>query len=278
MLSFVKKRLCGTGILCGAVPFSLCRVLRPYLALRAGISPETKRGTAILLAVPYYTPHCDDPNRNLSAYAVSKDYHLFFRELFDDLLPALRAEYPDFIFAGFTDHSPIDEIFAAATAGLGVIGRNRMLITEKYSSYVFLGEILTDAEIPCDPIFPPPVCEDCGRCTAACPSHDSCLSALTQKKGDLTEDERKKLLSHPLVWGCDACQEVCPHTKRARAAGTLCSEIPFFSVDPIPRLTADRLDRMTDAEFSQRAYSWRGRETIRRNLLLTERSESSPDD
>ena len=102
-----------------------CTVKKKYLLERA----EIESGTAVMIAAPYYTRHCE--GASISAYAVSRDYHLFYKELFDRILPILREEFPANRFAGFADHSPIDEITAAAKAGLGVIGKNGMLITEK---------------------------------------------------------------------------------------------------------------------------------------------------
>ncbi|MBQ9784679.1 MAG: epoxyqueuosine reductase [Clostridia bacterium] len=252
------------------VPLSACHVVRPYLLERAGISD----GTAIMLAIPYYTHAAADPERNLSAYAVSRDYHLFFSALFQEILPILREQFPAYRFAGFADHSPIDEIHAAASAGLGVLGDNHMLLTERYSSYVFLGEIITDERIDCAP-QKPQRCEGCGACMRACPARDGslCLSALTQKKGVLTPDEERRLLAHNTVWGCDICQEVCPHTRRAFTRGTIFSPIPFFSTDTIPHLSAASLAQMSDEAFEQRAYAWRRRETIGRNLALKEKGE-----
>ncbi len=254
------------------IPLSACKTVRPYLLEREGIAD----GTVIVLAIPYYTHACKDPARNLSAYAVSKDYHLFFASLFDELLPLLRARFPMHRFAGFADHAPIDEIHAAAAAGLGVLGENNLLLTEPYSSYVFLGEIITDAHIPCEP-KPLRHCDGCTVCRRACPARGGalCLSELTQKKGALTADEEQALLAHNTVWGCDICQEVCPYTRRALARGTIFSPIPFFNTDTIPRLTSELLEKMSEAEFQARAYAWRKRETIGRNLKLKEKGELS---
>jgi epoxyqueuosine reductase QueG len=148
---------------------------------------------------------------------VSRDYHLFFKALFNELIPALENAFPEHKFAGFTDHSPIDEIHASALAGLGIIGKNHLLITEKYSSYLFIGEIITDASLPscASEIFH---CINCGKCIEACPvclNVDSCLSSLTQKKGELTDTEVQKIKIHGMAWGCDKCQEACPYTKNA---------------------------------------------------------------
>lgn len=252
------------------IPLADCRIVRPYLLERSGIQD----GTVIPFAVPYLSCAATDPARNLSAYAVPRDYHLFFRGLFDELIPRLCEEFPQNRFVGFADHSPIDEVDAAARAGLGIIGKNHLLITPRYASYVFLGEIVTDAHLPCRSQSPL-ACEACGSCMRQCPANTCgiCLSALTQKKGELTEEERALIVAHGSVWGCDLCQSVCPHAKRAVADGTAFSPIPFFSDSPISHLTADELDAMSDVEFSQRAYAWRGRKTIQRNLLLMEKGD-----
>ena len=100
-----------------------------------------------------------------------------------------------------------------------------------------------------------------------------CRSALTQKKGALTESETKALLAHDLCWGCDICQEACPVTKAAKESGTLYSTIPFFCEQTIPHLSYDLVRDMPDEVFAQRAFSWRGKPTILRNLSLREKGE-----
>ena len=178
LLNFLQKKNID---LVGVLPLSACRITRPYLLERAKI----QSGTVFMLAIPYRTPACDEPNRTISTYAVSRDYHLFFEELFNELLPYLAEEFPNNRFAAFADHSPISELHAAAHAGLGVIGKNGLLLTQKYGSYVFLGEIITDLKIPCR-AHEVNFCMDCGACENACPTavaeKNLCLSALSQKK------------------------------------------------------------------------------------------------
>ena len=241
-----------------------CRVTRPYLLTRAGIED----GTAIMLAVPYI-PHTYEA-KNLSAYAAVEDYHLYFRELFDRILPILRERFPAHRFVGFADHSPIDEIDAALRAGLGVRGDHGLLLTERYSSYVFLGQIITDAVLPTT-LHTPGECYHCGACRRACPvqlDKAQCLSALTQKKGELTADELCRLREHPLIWGCDTCQEACPFTAAAMASGTLCEVPAFFERNVLPLLTEQSLESMDEDTFGRRAYAWRGRAVIARNLRI----------
>ena len=254
-------------------PLSLahCTITRPYLLDRVGI----RSGTAFLFAVPYYTTSCADGARNISSYAVSADYHRYFNALFDEILPLLRERFPTECFAGFTDHSPIAEAEAAVRAGLGFFGCNHLFLTTRYSSYVFLGEIITSAEME-TPKGEIRTCPACGACKAACPvSLDvtQCLSALTQKRGELTTDEQRTLLAHGCAWGCDRCQEACPITAKAIQSGSIYTPIPFFQNTAVPQLTAEGVRAMSEEEFAARAYSWRGRQTILRNLQLLEKGE-----
>ncbi len=259
-----------------AVPLSCCHMLRPYLLEQAEIS---QNGTAILFTVPYVmTADAGDPHRNLSLYAVPRDYHGYMHELSCTVIPILQNAYPQNRFALFSDHSPIAEVNAAARAGLGVLGQNGLLLTPTYGSFVFIAEICTDADYTTVtgqtiPSFPdePPLCEGCGACQRACPSKEGlCLSALTQKKGPLTPEETASLRSHSLVWGCDDCQLACPHNQRILMAKTD-TTIPYFREKRILYLDTGTLDAMNDNTFTARAYAWRGRPVIRRNL--TEKEE-----
>lgn len=264
------RTLVGAHSITEVAPISLADVTltRDYLLAQGGISS----GTVFMLAIPYYTTCCDDPARNISAYAVAPDYHRFFEALFADVLPKLRAAFPTHTFLGFADHSPIAEAEAAVKAGLGSFGKNHLFLSKRHGSYVFLGEIITDAVLPAAPA-PITACTDCGACLRACPvglDTGRCLSALTQKKGALNAEEQRVLLAHGMAWGCDRCQEICPVNRRARESGTLYTDIPFFNSNALPHLTARAVREMSDGDFAARAYSWRGRAVILRNLTLLE--------
>ena len=260
------------GLPVRAIPLSMCRTVRPYLLERAQIPTS---GTAILFAVPYVVrTDVDNDQRNVSLYAVPEDYHLYVRELGDTLLPFLADRFPEHRFALFSDHSPIAEVDAAARAGLGLMGENHLLITPTWGSYVFIAEIVTDmpyeevTQADASDLPPtPPRCEGCGLCTRACPARHApdgvCLSALTQKKGALSEAEEAALADHALVWGCDICQTVCPHNRHVED-----TPLAFFRERRLLRVDEADLGSMSDAEFSRRAYAWRGRQVIERNIRL----------
>ena len=275
MLDTIRSLL---GVPACAIPLSVCKPAKSYLLERAGI-PST--GTAILFAVPYVmTADAGDPTRNLSLYAVPRDYHGYMKELEATVFPSLRKDYPDFAFALFADHSPILEADAAARAGLGVLGMNGLLLTPAYGSLVFIGELVTSADYTAVtgeavPVFPadPPLCEGCGLCVKACPAgcregdRTGCLSALTQKKGELTPKEIASIMKGGLVWGCDACQLACPHNRAVIEAGKD-TPVPYFRKERLIRVDAEALEAMDDAAFRERAYSWRGRAVILRNCGL----------
>ncbi len=111
---------------------SECRVQKPYLL-------KFEPGCVVMFTVPYFTG--DDEPRNISRYAVSLDYHIFFSELAAQLKAACDSDLPGTAICTYSDHSPIYEAEAASKAGIGCIGENHLLITEDYGSYIFIGEI-----------------------------------------------------------------------------------------------------------------------------------------
>jgi epoxyqueuosine reductase len=231
---------------------------------KSGITPKS----VIVYLLPYFVSH----GENLSSYATSLDYHLFVDELNEKLIKILKERYPCNEFLGFGDRSPIDERHAGLISGLGIAGDNGLLINEKYGSYVFIADIVSDLE--CEALGESSVydikhCESCGACRLACPTKilsgkgTDCLSAITQKKGTLTKEDADLMIKFNTVWGCDLCQSSCPHNKSPKV-----TPIEFFHRDRIIKLTKELLGSMSDSEFSRRAFAWRKRETVERNLSL----------
>lgn len=267
-LGRISDLLTGCGLpLHGACAFA--ELSHNLLPCRAAARLPDKPGTVLTLLFPYRFP--DRGPRNLSRYAAClPDYHLAAGEVLSSAAAALRAAYPRYRFEPFVDNSPLPEVRAAALSGLGCIGDNGLLIHPVYGSWVFIAAIVTDMVLPLPPAGPPLGCLHCGACAAACPAgcigreaagrrgcRRGCLSAVSQKKGSLTPKEEALLRSSPLVWGCDRCQEVCPLNR-----GTQIQPHPCFTGYQ-GRLTAGELGDLTG-----KAYGWRGRGVLERNLKL----------
>lgn len=260
-----------------ALPIEACRITLPRLLSRhEGFTPRA----ALLYLVPYYAGETE----NLSRYAAARDYHLYFSEFSERLILHLSSALPGSRSLAFSDHSPIDERDAAARAGLGVIGQNGLLISDPYASFVFIGELITDISpeaLGCAVTpLPPRYCEGCGACRAACPTGilrgegSDCLSAITQRKGKLSDAEFDLMVRYDTVWGCDLCQLACPHVKRAIRMENAKTPIPFFTESRTPCLTYRMIEEMPEADFRARAYAWRGRKTLLRNLAEYEKRKS----
>ncbi len=270
--------LTSASVLCGEpLPFSECRVIAPHKIAALGFEPHS----VLMFAAPYFShdaagdTHCQ---RSISLYAVPRDYHLFFAELMNELRERLNPRFPGVKFECFADNSPIGEVGAASKAGLGMIGDNGLLINRKYGSFMFLGELICD--IPADESgkkYEVELCGHCGNCRAACPcecidgqavdKRARCLSSLTQAKS-APGDEIEALMrgergADATIWGCDTCQLVCPYNISPEE-----TPIEWFRRDLILRPTEEGLAAMTEDEFASRAFSWRGRSVIERNLKI----------
>jgi len=230
------------------------------LSCRAAAKLPARPRSVIMMIFPYRFP--ETAPRTLSRYACVPDYHTAVGDVLQAAAAACAAAYPGFSFVPFVDNGPIPEVRAAAAAGLGVVGENGLLIHPQFGSFVFLGELVTDMLLPAAQLSPHG-CPACGRCFAACPGdclpgqgRDTCVSAISQKKGDLTVREIAFLRRGGLVWGCDRCQDVCPLNEHAKIAPH-----PCFSLYS-PRFLPE------DPDFETRAYAWRGKATPLRNYTL----------
>ena len=244
----------------GAAPFS-DKLTNPGTRSFSRL-PSPSR-TIFVALFPYYVE--GEEHRNISRYAVSKDYHLLVKPYLERAVGLLAQQFPSQKFVSFVDSSPILEVLAAATAGLGVIGTNGTLLSPHYGSFVFIGEIVTDLEVDCL-VHPINFCENCGRCRAACPTGaltdrgidvSRCLSDITQRKGTFSPEEQALFLKGDLLWGCDRCQDVCPYNR-----GIPPTYLPEFYKDRRPYLTQENVLH----NLSERAYGWRGQAVILRNI------------
>ena len=263
--NMLKNFFSGEGIEYFAVlDYKNCIEISAPIMEREDFSPRS----VILFLMPYYT----DETENISRYAASLDYHLAIREVGERLHKYLLSKYPTAKMKIFGDHSPIAERHAALISGLGIAGDSGLLINEKYGTYVFIGDMITD--IPAEDLGETPLCQistchHCGACKRACPTGvlcgegNDCLSAITQKKGELTEEEQRLMIKHNTAWGCDLCQTSCPYNRKPEK-----TPLEFFYRDRIDHLDRQILDSMNKDVFQKRAFAWRGRKTVERNLSI----------
>ncbi|MDD4125086.1 MAG: DUF1730 domain-containing protein [Eubacteriales bacterium] len=262
----------------GFVPFSDCSPVNKRLYDECA---ERGMKSVIIFAIPYKTAQKPKDSYKMSAYARVYDYHKKFSLIFDSLLCELKSTFPEYGFLSYADNSPVNEKTAAALSGIGVIGRNTLLITEKYGSYVFLGSVITDMETESTRTALS-VCIGCGRCAAACPNNaigeksfdfEKCLSYISQKNVK-TDEEAELLKKHGTVWGCDICQQVCPMNEDVSL-----TDDGYFTDSFIYELSYAFIEAMNDADFHKYPFSWRKKQTILYNIsLINSYNDNKKDD
>lgn len=221
--------------------------------------------TVIVCAFSYYS---GAEKGNISRYAQGLDYHTVARNKMSAIVDFLvKQGYSGMAFA---DNGPLNERLLATLSGLAFIGKNHMAINERLGSYFFIGYIITDCWLEPDEENRSK-CANCGECIRVCPmgalceesfKEEKCLSYVTQKKGELKKEERDAIIKANSVWGCDMCQEVCPHNR-----GIEITEIDEFKNDLIVNLKID--DDLSNKDFKRlyndRAFAWRGKSVLIRN-------------
>lgn len=182
-------------------------------------------------------PPLPDGHGRIARYARGDDYHVVMKKRLHQLADTLRERFPDAGFRACVDTAPLLEREHAARAGLGWIAKNSLLTNPQLGSYLFLGALLTTLDLeptraddtkqprPGEPGHretPFPITDHCGTCTRcidACPTDaitpysvdaSRCISYLTIEHRS-TIDERFAGKLNNWLFGCDICQEVCPH-------------------------------------------------------------------
>jgi epoxyqueuosine reductase len=238
----------------------------------------------IVVAIPFSGPEIPVPQSNdlprgqVARCARTVDYHLLVELKAGELVNALRKEYGAiFKHRILVDRSPLLERELAQRSGLGVIGANCTLINRRYGSYTALGTILLDREVEETVIkAEPDPCQDCGKCLEACPTGaltepfiinpQRCLSYLSQASGVYPQEFR--IAAGNRIYGCDRCQEVCPHNDGVNTSPLPETTFKLFPAEPllIPLLTITQ--REYDLTIGLTSAGWRGKTTLQRNAII----------
>ncbi|MDP4125932.1 MAG: tRNA epoxyqueuosine(34) reductase QueG [Bacillota bacterium] len=233
-----------------------------------------------VVALAYPLPATQPPLKGegiIARSAVGEDYHQVLYQKINQLINSM-------VVNGWTgtprfqvDTGPLVERAFAVRAGLGWVGRNQQLIIPGYGSFVALALLLLDQEIEPDQPCTLDQCGTCQRCAEVCPAKIigkepfqaiHCVSYQTQSKAVLTNEEFSKIGER--VFGCDSCQEACPHNKKRIQQEQVTSSSLKRGVDLLETLN------LTKSEFGERykltAAGWRGKGVLQRNAFLALRN------
>ena len=175
--------------------------------------------SVISLLLNYYpSEHQNEDSYKISKYAYGQDYHHVIKQKLKELLHFIQTEIGEVSGRAFVDSAPVLDKAWAAKSGLGWVGKNSNLITQKVGSFYFIAELIIDLELEYDT----PTTDHCGSCTAcldACPTEaivapyvvdgSKCISYFTiELKDNLPQEMKGKF--DDWMFGCDVCQDVCP--------------------------------------------------------------------
>ena len=215
-----------------------------------------------------------DHSAKVASYACTTDYHTTIKQMLFDLCKRLKELNPNFSARCFVDSAPIFEKRYAVEAGLGWIGRQSLLVTPQFGTFVLLGEVVMTAECNAyDTPLETVGCGECRRCIDACPNSavierhidtSRCISCATiERRG-----EGEKCNLNGWIFGCDECQSICPYNRKAPLS-TNPRFAPLFN--PVEMTSEDWL-ALSEEEFSEKFGSTpmkrAGLERLKENRLL----------
>ena len=218
--------------------------------------------SVLCLAINYHVPlePLGEAERTrhgrIARYALGEDYHELMKTRLRALADWIREAFPEAVTRACVDTAPVMEKELAARAGIGWLGKNTCLINPRIGSWLLLGEVLTTIPLPPDEAATDH-CGTCTRCIEACPTGAitapykldarRCISYLTiEHRGTIAPELEPKIGNW--LYGCDVCQDVCPHNGKAPAA-TDPALAPRF---PTGTLDADEVSNWTEEKYRAR--------------------------
>ena len=192
--------------------------------------------SVVSLLLNYYPSEVqNEESFKISKYAYGQDYHFVIKEKLKEFLHSIQENIGEVSGRAFVDSAPVLDKAWAAKSGLGWIGKNSNLITQKVGSFYFIAELILDLELEYDHV----VTDHCGSCTAcidACPTQaivapyvvdgSKCISYYTiELKENLPHEMKGKF--DEWMFGCDTCQDVCPWNRFSKPHSE-----PLFNPNP----------------------------------------------
>ena len=192
--------------------------------------------SVVSLLLNYYPEQLQNSDSfKISKYAYGEDYHFVIKDKLKEFLYSIQSNIGDVFGRAFVDSAPVLDRAWAAKSGLGWIGKNSNLITQKVGSFYFIAELIIDLDLEYDN----PATDHCGSCTAcidACPTEaivspyvvdgSKCISYFTiELKENIPTEMRGKF--DDWAFGCDVCQDVCPWNRFSKAHSE-----PLFNANP----------------------------------------------
>jgi len=210
--------------------------------------------SVICLAINYKP--VAQPKSGIANYALYEDYHGFIKKRLLVLAEFIKSKFkPDLKIKACVDSVPLAERALAARAGLGFIGKNRMLINPTLGPQLLLGELITN--LPLEPDEKIELsCAGCNKCIKACPtgalSDDGtfdarkCISYLTtEHKGDIPVSLARKIDSS--LFGCDRCLLACPYS----SASPACKNKDFQFFPERAKIKPGQIAKFSKEDFSR---------------------------
>jgi epoxyqueuosine reductase len=212
--------------------------------------------SVISLLLNYYPSEFQNPESyKISKYAYGTDYHFVIKEKLKELLHTIQTKIGEVHGRAFVDSAPVMDKAWAAKSGLGWLGKNSNLLTQKAGSFYFIAELIVDLELAYDT----PTTDHCGTCTAcldSCPTQaivapyvvdgSKCISYFTIELKENIPVEMKGRFDD-WMFGCDVCQDVCPWNRFSKPHNE-----PLFQATPeLLSFTKKDWEEITDEVFKK---------------------------
>ena len=232
--------------------------MRNYFDKRINPTLLVKDAKSVLTVIQNYFPSnhlSDNSTYKISKYVYGEDYHIVVKQKLKELFRFIQINYGPVNGRAFVDSAPVLEKAWARQSGLGWIGKNSLLITREFGSFVFIGELILDIEFEYDS----PIQNNCGNCTKcidSCPTgaimstgsinSKKCISYLTVENKSSIPSEFTGKLNNWII-GCDTCQDACPFNLKIKPT----SEKKFKPSPSLISLNKKKWENLSEKDYKK---------------------------